>query len=759
MNLHDVSAKLKTFSSQFSSRRHSLLGQLDGGPHSIESNGDAVRLDVTSLERGLYFLDIKFDFDNAPIGPYLTVARPEFETRDHIFTFSSYGQQEFFGTVLIVDDIQALAFYPSRLPCNLIFRHCSLKRINGFSRDYIYGQPYVRWRVFGASWTLDRYKQELIDGLRRLARGGVDDSYASWWKIHGQRTDAELEHQRQECRSLAGGSEAAAGERSPDFSIIMPVYKSPLPILRAAVDSVLAQTYPHWELCICDDASSDPTISAYLAQISSRDPRIKYRVHQTNKHISAASNTAIRLASGEYLGFLDHDDTLTPDALYEVAKAVAANPDLALIYSDEDVVSADGKPLSPHFKPDWNYDLVRAVNYVCHFLVIERQLVDACGGFREGFEGAQDFDLVLRVTEQIDRHRIAHIPRVLYHWRAVEGSTAQDINSKPYATDAGLRSLEDHIERCQLPASVSVADLPTTYRLKYQIALPAPSVSIIVPTHNNLRVLKNCITALLSRTNYPDWEILIVDNRSDNTETLEYLGGLADDKIRVLAYPHPFNFSAINNFAVSESEADIVVLLNNDTEVIHSDWLDELVAQVMRPGIGAVGAKLFYANGYIQHAGVLLGMGYDRVAGHAFKGFHRDEVGSLARTRLVQEYSAVTAACLAITREKYLEVGGLDDKNLPVAFNDVDFCLRLMDAGYRNVWTPFVQMYHYESATRGYDVTAEKRARFVAERDYMHSRWGELLAKDPNYNPNLTRDYDNFGLAWPPEMPSSVVEN
>jgi glycosyltransferase involved in cell wall biosynthesis len=757
MNQNGIANRLKQLWSQFTLRKSSLFGRLSSDPYPIESEHDCVRLEVKHIERGLYFLSIKFDSDFPLAGPYLTVARPEFETRDHIFTFVSKDQGEFFGTVLIVDDIEALVFYPSRLPCAIKFTGCSLRRINTFARDYVYGEAFVRWKVFGAAWTRARYRQETADALKRLVHGSVDDSYATWWKIYGQRSAAELARQRREALSWEGGAGKAGSEFSPVFSVIMPIYRTPLEYLQLAVKSVLEQTYPHWQLCICDDASGDAEITEYLSGLANDDKRIRFLAHDTNQHISAASNTAIGLATGDYVAFLDHDDALTPDALFEMASAIRLNPKLSLIYSDEDIISADGEPINPHFKPDWNYDLVCAVNYVCHLLVIRRDLIARCGGLRKGYEGAQDFDLILRASEQISRDKIAHIPRVLYHWRAIAGSTAWNVNSKPYATEAGLLALEDHISRCQIPATASAADLPTTYRLKYHVPVPCPSVSILIPTYNNLRVLKNCVDTLLARTMYPTWELLIVDNRSDDPDALQYLEEIASGKVRVIQYPHAFNYSAINNFAVAHCASDIVVLLNNDTEICHHDWLDEMVAQAMRPGIGAVGAKLFYANDYIQHAGVLLGMGHDRVAGHAFKGFHKDELGSLARTRLTQEYSAVTAAGLAITRDKYLEVGGLDEENLAVAFNDVDFCLRLMEAGYVNIWTPYAQMYHYESYTRGYDVTDEKRARFEVERDYMHSRWGEKLARDPFYNPNLTRDYDNFGLAWPPE-PQPRVE-
>ena len=740
-------AALKRSFAHLTLRKTSLKDQLPRQTIGIGDEHDCLRLNVRGLERGLYFLSIKYASDYPLAGPRISAVRPKFETSDHIFTFIRKDRREFYGTVLIVDDIEALHFYPSRLPCNLQIIDCSLRMINAFARDYIYGETFVRLKTFGAAWTWDRMKDETAQWFSRLLNGGGDDSYATWWELYGRETENQLAIQRKEVAQWSENNAAA----NPLISVVMPVYRTRLPDLKRAVESVQAQTYPHWELCICDDASANAAISAYLDALTSGDARVKLVVHPENRHISAATNSALSLANGDFVGFLDHDDALEESALYHVVKTLRANPELDLLYSDEDVVSADGQPLAPHFKPDWNYDLVRSINYVCHLLVLRRELVTACGGLREGYEGAQDFDLVLRAGERIPRARICHIPRVLYHWRAAEGSTALDVASKPYAAEAGIKALADHIRRTNLPAVASHSEIPTAYRLHYHLPEPAPSVTIIIPTHNNLRVLRNCVDKLFQRTDYPDFEVLVVDNRSDDPETVAYLRELEGPQCRVIRYDAEFNFSALNNYAVQHCKTDVVLLLNNDTEVCNSDWLREMVSHAVRPGIGAVGAKLFYAEDRIQHAGVLLGMGHDRVAAHAFKGCHKDEVGMLARTRLIQEYHAVTGACMAVCREKYLEVGGLDDAHLSIAFNDVDFCLKLLDAGYLNVWTPYAQLYHFESYSRGYDVTEEKRQRFLRERDYMHARWGDRLRIDSYYNPNLTRDFDNFSLAWPPE--------
>lgn len=734
-------------------RKTSLMPQLPAGPHKVDSENDCIRLDVRHLERGLYFFSIRHQSDFPLTGPRLKLAGPGFETTDHIYTFVRRDQREFFGTVKIIGELEAIHFYPSRLPCELKISSFTLRNINEFARDYVFGQTFVRVKIFGPRWTWNRTWQEIQDWLSRALKGGGDDSYGTWWRFYGELSEADLERRR---RIAAAWLEETSGSlQAPRVSIILPVYRPPVRYLREAIASVQRQVYPKWQLCICDDGSGDPCLAELLASLRGQDSRIRLISHGENRGVSAASSSALSLADGDYVGFLDHDDLLAPDALFEVVAAIRRSPELVLIYSDEDLIDAEGEHLEPQFKPDWNFDLARAVTFPRHFLVARRETVTGCGGLRAGYDGAQDLDLILRLTEALDRTAIHHIPRVLYHWRAVEGSLARDSAAKPYAFDAGVKAIADHIARMALPATALKAEIPMTYRVQYAVPEPAPKVSIIVPTRDNLRVLRNCIDSLLERTTYPEFEIIVVDNRSEDPDTLAYLDALSDGSARVLRFDSEFNFAAINNYAVEHSAADILVLLNNDTEVCNGDWLDEMVSQASRPGIGAVGAKLFYAEDYIQHAGVLLGMGPDRVAGHAFKGFHKHEVGPLARTRLAQEYHAVTAACMAVARSKYLEVGGLDAENLPIAFNDVDFCLKLLDAGYLNLWTPYAQLYHYESYTRGYDVTAEKRARFLAERDYMHERWAGRLGLDRYYNPNLSRDFDNFCLAWPPEPTAS----
>ena len=728
------------------SQKIDLRPQIPDGPVAIRDSRDFVALDVGGLRRGLHFICIKYSAQPSLMGPRV-VWQDEDGTRgeDQVFIFEGRDRNEIFGTVMIGPNVSQLNFYPSRLESSIQISAAFVRPITEFAREWVYGVSFVRYRMFGFSWWLKRSVEDAKKAVQGLYKAVDLAGYPAWWQKYGRCCDAELERQRRDQSVVAQG---------PLISIILPTYESDLELLGAAVDSVFAQTYSRWQLCICDDGSTCSELRQYLEQLAASDARVDVSYRVQNGHISKASNDALALARGDYVGFIDHDDSLTPDALFSVAAELVLNNEILVVYSDEDLISAEGEPINGHFKPDWNEDLAHAINYICHFLVIDRTLVERVGGFRPGFEGAQDFDLLLRVTENLDGTFICHIPRVLYHWRAAEGSTASTLANKPYAARAGLNALADFVNRQGLAAVAEASEIETAYRVKFQLPEPAPTVSIIVPTRDQLRVLKNCVLSVLEKTDYNNYELMIVDNGSEQDDTLAYLRDVcADPRVRVLEYSQPFNFSAINNFAVANTTSDIVVLLNNDTEPLNGEWLTELVCQVSREDIGAVGAKLLYANDRIQHAGVILGLGGDQIAGHAFKGKHRNEVGSLARTRLVQEYCAVTGACLAVMRDKYIEVGGLNEENLAVAYNDVDFCLRLRERGYRNLWTPYAQLYHYESYSRGPDSTATTIDRYTAEAAYMRSRWSDLLNSDPFYNPNLSRGLYSYELAWPPHKP------
>jgi len=535
---------------------------------------------------------------------------------------------------------------------------------------------------------------------------------------------------------------------APLISIVMATYNSHVGFLRAAIESVLAQDYPKWELCIADDASTQSQTRDVLSAFAAKDHRIKIVFRDTNGHISAASNSALNLTSGQFVGFLDHDDLLTPDALSAVVSALRDHADANLVYSDEDKIDEDGRRFDPYFKPDFNYELFLAQNMISHFGVYRTDVIRNIGGFRLGFEGSQDHDLALRVVERSTPGQIIHIPRVLYHWRAIAGSTALNIDEKSYAPRAGLRAVAAHLERRNVKAIVQPSPAnPAHYRVRYNLLLPHPKISIIIPTRDHVDVLRTCVSSIIRLTRYPNYEIIIVDNGSKKDETLKYFTEIESDKISIVSYDIPFNYSKINNLGVEHATGSYICLMNNDIEIITPDWLEEMLSFAQWPDIGCVGARLWYPDKSLQHGGVLLGIG--GVAGHAFKYSAQSFQGYFCRAIHHQSYSAVTAACLLIKKDIYMSVGGLDEA-LAVAFNDVDFCLRVREAGYRNIWTPYAEMIHHESVSRGHEVTPEKKKRFQDEVDFMVTRWGDRLKQDPAYNPNLTLEYEDFSLAWPP---------
>jgi GT2 family glycosyltransferase len=533
---------------------------------------------------------------------------------------------------------------------------------------------------------------------------------------------------------------------NPVISVVVPTYNPDDNFLRKCLDSVLSQSYPFFELCISDDASTNNQVHKTLKEYADRDSRIKLTLRDSNGHISEATNSAIGISSGEFIAFLDHDDELTKDALFHIAEAINSNPSVRIVYSDEDKIDTDGRRSCPHMKSDWNPDLFLSQNYISHLTVINAKLVKKVGCLRTGVEGSQDYDLLLRCISSIDDTEIIHVPKILYHWRITESSTASSSESKDYTSAAGLKALNDHLKRTRLGNDAMLGTLPNTYSVSYPIPSPEPLVSIIVPTRDNVELLKTCIASVVKSTDYSNYEILILDNQSNKRDTLEYLATIrTNPKIKVLSYNKAFNYSAINNFGVRQAKGSIVCLLNDDTEVISPDWLTTMVSHSLRPEIGCVGAKLFYTDGKIQHSGVILGIG--GVAGHAHKYEKQHDYGYFGRLFLTQNYSAVTGACLVVRKSIYEEVGGLNEINLPISFNDVDFCLNVRQAGYRNVWTPLAELYHHESVSRGFDDTLKKQQRAASEASYMKEKWGDGLIHDPAYNPNLTLLREDFSLA------------
>ena len=563
--------------------------------------------------------------------------------------------------------------------------------------------------------------------------------YAEWVQQYDTLTAADEEAIRRHAGSLAS---------RPLLSVLVPVYNPSPAGLRACIESVRRQLYPHWELCLVDDASSDPAVHDILREYDAADERIRVTYRKHNGHIAAASNTGLETVAGSHVALLDHDDELAPHALFLVAVEVNRHPGAVVIYSDEDKLDTRGRRYAPYFKPDWNPELLRAQNYVSHLGVYSTRAVREAGGFREGFEGCQDWDLLWRVAERAPPSGVRHIPHVLYHWRAGHGSTARTVRAKTYSLEAGRRTLAEHVARMGWRAEV-VPALEGFWRLRYALPDPPPLVSVIVPTRDNHHMLKRCVDGLQHQTAYRPLEILVVDNGTGEPGFDAAIGyGKRGSPVTVVRAPETFNYGALNNRAAAQAKGKVLVFLNDDVAVRRPDWLDEMVSVAVRPDVGVVGAMLYYPDGAIQHAGIVLGV--HGVAAHCYAGKLRGHTGQFGRCALAQNLSAVTAACCCLRKSVFEEVGGFEQEHLQVAYNDVDLCLRIEAKGYRNVWTPFAELTHVESASRGPDTDSENRARLNRESEYMQRTWGERLRHDPAYSPNLTLEDYPFTLAFPP---------
>ncbi|MCJ2060944.1 glycosyltransferase family 2 protein [Methylobacterium sp. J-048] len=579
------------------------------------------------------------------------------------------------------------------------------------------------WRILG--------KKVRARGLlgRALAHRRVT-GYEAWIRAYGYR--------RGERAGIA--AEIAAWADPPLISVLMPVHDPDPKVLQAALASLRAQLYPHWELCVVDDASTRPAIPRILQRAAEADPRIRVLARSENGHIARATNDALGLACGTVCAFMDHDDELTEDALYEVARALRLDPDLVLIYSDEDKIDARGRRFDPHFKAGFDRELLYAQNYINHLTVVRTDSLRAIGGLRPGFEGSQDHDLLLRLTDGLDPSRIRHIPRVLYHWRAAQGSGTFSDRALARAEAARLRALDEVVA----PWGGRAERGPGGFnRLIRPLPLPPPRVSVIIPTRDRAEILSVTLDGLLASTDYPDVEVVIVDNDSREPETAALFARYRDDaRVRVVPVPGAFNFSDLSNRGAAAATGPVLLFLNNDVEVLEPGWLGELVRHAVRPEIGAVGAKLLYPDRTIQHGGIVLGIG--GVAGHSHLGVPDADPGYFCRMVIAHEVSAVTGACLAMRAEVFDAVGGFDAEALKVAFNDVDLCLKIRRAGYRIVWTPFAKLIHHESKSRGAEDTPEKRKRFEGEVLTMLDRWGPELRADPYYNINLSRNSAHY---------------
>lgn len=573
-------------------------------------------------------------------------------------------------------------------------------------------------------------------GLKYLFRWLKRNDYPSWIRQYDVFDLSAENTLRQQIAGLPA---------QPTISVVLVVENTPLVFLKAAIESVRSQCYAQWELCIADQAAADPQVQALLATYAATDPRIKVgfqtRFQLSEDTIAAATNGALGLASGDYVAFLGSVDLLPPQGLLCIAQAIAEHPEAAIIYSDEDKISPRGERYDPWFKCDLNYELWLAQNTIGHSNVYRRDLINDVQGFRPGFAGAHHDDLALRVLEQIDPKQVIHIPRVLYHQRTRPEPSAATV-------DAARRSVAEHLARTGRGGTVTPSpEAPQYNRVRYPLPIVLPRLSIIIPTRDKADLLGMCLDSLLLKTTYDNYEIIIVDNGSIEAATLALFERLPKDRVRVIRDDSPFNYSRLNNRAVAQAKGDVICLMNNDIEIFTPDWVEEMLSFACQPDIGCVGARLWFPDGRLQHAGVITGLG--GLAGHPNKYFPRGHLGYFGRAVLVQSFSAVTAACLMVRREVWEQAQGLDE-DLSVAYNDVDFCLRVKAAGYRNVWTPYAEMNHHESASRGNETTPEKQARYQEEIDRMKSRWGHLLMNDPAYNPNLTLQRDDFSLAWPP---------
>ena len=605
-------------------------------------------------------------------------------------------------------------------------------------------------RTFDQHFTLDRFASRFAALLLSLERRREKDAneYQDWIESFDSPTPATLASLRRELRLLP---------RHPLISIILPVYNPELRFLDAAIDSIRNQIYERWELCIADDASTDPAVRPFLEKMAATDARIKLTFRESNGHISACSNSALTLATGDWCALLDQDDAFAEHALALVALEIDCHHDAGLIYSDEDKIDEAGVRSNPFFKPDWNPELFLGQNYINHLGCYRADVLREIGGFREGFEGSQDYDFALRCVDRLRPKQIRHIPRILYHWRMVGGSLAAIPDAKPYAKEAARRAIADHCKRNRMPGRVVPCPENTeSHRVIHALPKPAPLVSIIIPTRDRAGLLKRCVESIQARTDYSPYEIIIVDNGSVEPETLAFFRAIEQQNVRVIAETGPFNYSRLNNQAASQARGDILVFLNNDTEIDDAGWLTEMVSHAARTEVGAVGARLWYPDGTLQHGGVVLGLG--GVAGHAFPHIPRGHPGYFNRAMLQQNCSAVTGACMAVRKSVFEELEGFDEVNLGVTFNDIDFCLRLTQRGYRVVWTPYANLIHHESASRGHQRTPEEQAEFLRAADYMQRTWGADLMHDPFYNPNLSLNPPGFEIAFPPRLSEAANE-
>lgn len=580
-------------------------------------------------------------------------------------------------------------------------------------------------------------------GIRYLKHYGVKGFYARLLERFEER---EVEYQEWYEKNKPSEEELARQRKKKwkepvTISVLVPAYRTPEVFLRQMIESVLNQTYPHLELCIADGSGENISVEKVVKEYQAKDQRVRYQRLEKNEGIAGNTNAAIRMATGDYLALFDHDDLLAPNALFEVASTIEKDK-ADVVYTDEDKVTSDLKEhFQPHFKPDFNPDLLCSNNYICHLFVVKRSLALKLGGQDPAYDGAQDYDFIFRCTEEAEK--IVHIAKILYHWRVHQASTADNPTSKMYAFDAGKRAIEAHLQRIGAKAEVSHTKDLGFYRVKYQVQ-GNPKVSIVIPNKDEKETLKKCLESIWQKTTYSNYEIILVENNSTTREIRDYYQELdGKNGVRVVYWDKEFNYSAINNFGISYAKGEYILCLNNDITVISPEWMEELLANCQRPEVGIVGARLYYPDNTIQHAGIVLGMG--GCAGSLFVGLARSRGGYLHKAALQQDLSAVTAACFMVKKEAFEKVGGFEEK-LAVAFNDVDFCLKVRHAGYLVVYDPYAELYHHESKTRGYENTEAKKRRFQEEIEYMRCHWMPDILRDPYYNENLSLKASDYSL-------------
>lgn len=586
-------------------------------------------------------------------------------------------------------------------------------------------------------------------GVKFLAKNGLKKTYSKlknvnksnelnymdWFENH-MPTEEELAKQRNH-----------KFDYQPKISIVTPTWNTKKEFLIDMIESVRNQTYSNWELCLADGASTNRDTLKLLKEYQKKDKRIKVKYLDKNYMISGNTNKALTLVTGDYIGLFDHDDLLSKNCLYEMVKAINENKEAKFLYSDEDKIDENGKNnFDPHFKPDWSPDTLRSYNYICHFTIFKKELLNKVGTFRSEYDGSQDHDLILRLTEVLKDNEIVHIPKILYHWRVHRNSTAAGAGAKSYTNEAGKKAVKSHLERLGIKGEVRDGFFPNSYKTDYEI-IGTPLVSIIIPNKDSKDDLKLCIDSIFEKSTYKNYEIIVVENNSISNEIFEYYQEIEkQENIKVVHWKESgFNYSAINNYGAKYASGKYFILLNNDIEVISENWIEEMLMHCQKEEVGIVGAKLYYPEDTtIQHAGVVVGI--RSVAGHIHNGITKEDPGYMGRAKIVQNLSAVTAACLMTKKEVFEEVKGLDEK-FAVAFNDIDYCIKVREKGYLVVWTTYTEMYHHESKSRGAEDTPEKIERFNGEIARFDKKWG-LWLEDPYYNKNLTLDREDFSLRY-----------